>query len=760
MGIDKAAGLVFAWGAMDKQGRLAIASAGLFAGVGAVWAEEIGVREEPAATGLPVVAWVAAGDAGWRKGPPLFELREKGVAITARGWVGMTAEDLLVRVEVADSSHVNDQTNGMIWNGDFLRLSVDGWGDGTRTDPADTANVYGPDDASIGFAVSSKGPQGWVFTSRHPELKGAYPAELMELRREAKAGKTVYDVRVPWRLVGTAAGLAPSFGVSVQIRDTTPENLAECGHLRWGGDEGRFVPGLFHRLAAGRPAGETASVVVLESALWEAGRPLVARAAVAANGARVLELKAGEAVKRVEIPAGNGIGQRRYRIEYAPAAGREETPLEMRVAAAGGGAALAEAVLKPSLPGRVIADAVRRLDDLLRAAEHPLFLRHLASVKALVESEWARARLVSAANATQAAEVRDFAARILAGLHGAAGRWESYWRDGMPLRLCFASPLDGTLQGYALTLPKGWDPAKGREAQDAYPLYVELHGAGHPNPLSALATFLENDPARALDAAGYGPGRTYAMEARRGYHVMPHGRGNLGYVGPGEADVWEALADFGRGFRYDGDRQYLYGFSMGGGGTWRLATRTPDRWAAAAIYAPAILWRGAPPWAVAENLRNLPVWMWTGEADSLIADQRLAVEAMRGFGIEPVAQTTPGVSHEYLKDKQEAGLAWMERFTRKRPDQFSFVADTPEHLGVWGVEMKRDLTVSAMPRFACAIEGRTVRIESTGTPSLTVNAGAGGLGLEGEVTVIWNGKEAYRGPALEIALGGEEKGGR
>ena len=55
-----------------------------------------------------------------------------------------------------------------------------------------------------------------------------------------------------------------------------------------------------------------------------------------------------------------------------------------------------------------------------------------------------------------------------------------------------------------------------------------------------------------------------------GYHIAPWGRGNLSYRDIGEQDVYEAINDIEKNFNIDQNRKYLYGFSMGGGGTWSI----------------------------------------------------------------------------------------------------------------------------------------------------------------------------------------------
>jgi len=56
----------------------------------------------------------------------------------------------------------------------------------------------------------------------------------------------------------------------------------------------------------------------------------------------------------------------------------------------------------------------------------------------------------------------------------------------------------------------------------------------------------------------------------------------------------------------DADRVYVTGLSMGGYGTWDLAARYPERWAAAAPIC------GGGDEAAAKRLVGLPIWAWHG----------------------------------------------------------------------------------------------------------------------------------------------------
>ena len=74
--------------------------------------------------------------------------------------------------------------------------------------------------------------------------------------------------------------------------------------------------------------------------------------------------------------------------------------------------------------------------------------------------------------------------------------------------------------------------------------------------------------------------------------------------------------------------------------------------------------------------------------------------------------------------------------------------------------MQRALHVSALPRFACKVQGRKVDITSEGAPQLTVDLGQDGLGLRGKVVVTWNGKQVWSGtvtPDMKpLELGGDQ----
>ncbi len=124
--------------------------------------------------------------------------------------------------------------------------------------------------------------------------------------------------------------------------------------------------------------------------------------------------------------------------------------------------------------------------------------------------------------------------------------------------LGYRSRVDDTAQPYALALPIGYQ----EKGINRLPLYIELHGRGEQSEVPFFAQH-EGKPAPA--------GQTYLK-------LDVFGRGNNAYRYAGEADVFEALADVIRRYRVDERRIVLWGFSMGGAGSWHIGLHYPAKW--------------------------------------------------------------------------------------------------------------------------------------------------------------------------------------
>ncbi|MBK8046699.1 MAG: prolyl oligopeptidase family serine peptidase [Anaerolineales bacterium] len=227
------------------------------------------------------------------------------------------------------------------------------------------------------------------------------------------------------------------------------------------------------------------------------------------------------------------------------------------------------------------------------------------------------------------------------------------------LRVPFLSTATGATREYLLYLPRGYgdDPAR------RWPVILFLHGGGERGDgLADLDYVLYHGPlgeawirGRDLPFVMIAPqlpvfGMDWQLEGR---DATPKPERRSGAPGPrperprppqpmqrasdpapAEYGITEAWGDEGfpdgwhrchadligmidtvlRDYRTDPDRVYLTGLSYGGNGTWTLATRFPDRWAAIAPICGDT--NPAAVGVLAE--RQLPIWIFHGGRDNVI----------------------------------------------------------------------------------------------------------------------------------------------
>lgn len=696
---------------------------------------------------FPIIPWVEDNNSNIKKGKPLFQIKAEHSELTAKGWVATTNNDILLNIEVKDDIHYNLQDGGDIWNGDGIQIGIDCHGDGSGVLPTKEAKgTNGEDDGALGFALTKNGPEAFAWFTGFKATNQQMPSELVEIFRDEKKKITHYEIKIPWSRFETKPGSFPFLGIAVQINDNDPDPKGQ-NNLYWGkGADGAPRPGLFEKVIIGNPPQGIATLVGLNNQIWKLGDKAEFFASIASTKDRWITAIAGTDTLIKRLPGNKDLNINRFSIKFTPKVSTGNEKMEVFISDETKTKKLLTENMEMIVPEEITRQFMQKLNRLISdSSNHPLFTRHLKSIKALCEGEWAKVNVYGEFNPRLRAETFKFISNIAQGFEGDAAKWESYLSGNRVLYMAYISKRDNTLQHYSLTLPKNWDIEK------SYPLFVELHGAGNPAVLSGPSAQLGKESTQ-LDLFGYSNPKSYAQIERNGYHIMPHGRGNSRYKDIGEIDVWEAFNDVSSSFKIDENRRYLYGFSMGGGGTWSIGLRTPDIWAAIAVYAGG-LWNEKLGHNLGKNATNLPIWIWCGEKDHLFREVKHMKSELLQFNINPIVTTVPGVHHEYTSKAQEDGVKWMQQFVRKRPDNFSFMADTDNHLGIWGITMNRDEKVSCLPHFSCSIKGNKVIIESEGTKGLEVRLGQDGLNLAGNVEVIWNGDKAYEGPVKSIALG-------
>jgi predicted peptidase len=202
---------------------------------------------------------------------------------------------------------------------------------------------------------------------------------------------------------------------------------------------------------------------------------------------------------------------------------------------------------------------------------------------------------------------------------------------------------------YQVYVPRGFDPAR------RWPVILALHGGGeygsdglrqaHGALARAIRLHPERFPAIVIFPQAHADG-TPGWQRQGGDAAL--------------AAVDRALAEF----HGDPARVYLTGLSAGGNGSWSLAYRYPQRFAAVVVVCgfvtdftgrtsgvkyPAIAAASAgdPYAAVAKRVAGLPIWLFHGDADQSVSveESRRMAAALKALGADVRYTELPGVDH-------------------------------------------------------------------------------------------------------------------
>lgn len=189
---------------------------------------------------------------------------------------------------------------------------------------------------------------------------------------------------------------------------------------------------------------------------------------------------------------------------------------------------------------------------------------------------------------------------------------------------------------YRVYVPKSYDGTR------AYPLIIALHGLGGTE--DGMLDRYEKQMPTLAEARGY------IVASPLGFRVDGfYGSGVAASADPrerrarelSEKDVMEVLSRMRTDYKVDESRIYLMGHSMGAIGTWAIAAKYPDVWAAIAPFAGM----GSP--ASAERMRAIPQFVVHGDADPTVSvnGSRTMVEAMKKLGMDVTYVEVPGGTH-------------------------------------------------------------------------------------------------------------------
>lgn len=281
-------------------------------------------------------------------------------------------------------------------------------------------------------------------------------------------------------------------------------------------------------------------------------------------------------------------------------------------------------------------------NELSQRSENPILKEHFRTI-ALFANDTSH-------GFSPGEEDQKSASLVLKFLREEGADWQTYLEEPRPLMRSFQSEVDGKMSFYWVVLPKNYQDT------NLYPLYLELHGSGggkNNNPREMLFRPLQPE-LKGVTSQGY---------RKDGLFVYPWGRGDKRYLDTAEVDIFEVLEDFDADFKSDPERQYLYGFSMGGAGTFHFASLTPERWTAIAAYS-AAFWP-EPDKEELKKLIHLPVWMVWGEEEKWKVGAIAARDFLTEQGANIYSKEIKGVGHKYLGEYQEKMLDWLKSHPKK-----------------------------------------------------------------------------------------------
>jgi predicted peptidase len=111
-----------------------------------------------------------------------------------------------------------------------------------------------------------------------------------------------------------------------------------------------------------------------------------------------------------------------------------------------------------------------------------------------------------------------------------------------------------------------------------------------------------------------------------------------------EKDALYVLEMVRKEFNVDDRRIYLMGHSLGGGGALHMGEKYADTWAAVAPLAPAAF---DFEWTAASKLKNVPLLIMQGEADTTVrpASSQALADQLKALDFQCEIEIMPGLDH-------------------------------------------------------------------------------------------------------------------
>jgi dienelactone hydrolase len=316
-------------------------------------------------------------------------------------------------------------------------------------------------------------------------------------------------------------------------------------------------------------------------------------------------------------------------------------------------------------------------------------------------------------------------------------------RPGGFVRLAYIDDIDNAPQFCRSYLPLNYDPSK------KWPMVVYLHGYNGDNPeyYNWWSADKRHDGMSDIHGAIF---------------VEPHGRGNTSYLGIGDRDVLKCIEMAKQKFNVDEDRVYLVGSSMGGWGTWNVATRHPGLFAAInPIYGgddyhaslskenieklskwELFLSDKFSSTAQMESLLDMPILVSHGDQDQSVNVNlsRYLVRLLQRWNYDVRYIEVPGKGHGEL-GLWDQTASWLLQHKRNvAPRQVRLrAADLRTASSYWVEVTQKNKPFEFMIVDAEVLEGNIIRVDSKNVHELSLTPDKLLVDYSKPMRVVWNG---------------------
>jgi len=261
------------------------------------------------------------------------------------------------------------------------------------------------------------------------------------------------------------------------------------------------------------------------------------------------------------------------------------------------------------------------------------------------------------------------------------------------------------------------------------PLIVFLHGYS---------------PAINIINWAYLPSNLVQFAEKYGFALAaPFGRGNTDYQGIGENDVIRVIDEMQKRYNIDKQKIIISGISMGGMGTFTIASHHPDKFAAALVISGRgdyYFWQNIQsndiplykrtlinaefPVTLLPNLKYMPIMCIHGSADSIIpvAEARHIAEIMRKNNLDFEYIEIENGDHWIYDDvfKREDVCQWLLARKSKIPQNYKFLTYHQKDAFCYGVKLTPLRPLYKPAELTFAIQGEKLLLQTKGISSLVI----------------------------------------